>query len=188
MKSLINYINQIHKLNNDEVNSIKEFFTHKKITRNSPITKNGATANYIYFLETGIVKGYQNEDGKFIVNHLIEPMNFFVDFESFQNRTAAVDIFEAVTDCSVYTLSKTNFDFLNNNTSFFKTFVNSINSNALACKMERINDFQKLTAKERYLKILKVSPNLVNTVSINDLSSYLGIEAPSLSRIRKQIF
>ncbi len=188
MKILIDYINKIHPLNKNEINSITDAFIPKKVKRNTSITKNGIVADTIYFLEKGVVKGYQNDDGKLIVNHLIESGNFFVDFNSFQNRTVALDVFETVTNCDIYTLSKANFNSLNNNTSFFKILINSIHSSALTCKMERINDFQKLTAKERYLKMLKESPNLVNTVTINDLSSYLGIEAPSLSRIRKQIF
>ena len=53
--------------------------------------------------------------------------------------------------------------------------------------MERIKDFQVLNAKERYLKLLKARPDIVQQVPVQDLAAYLGIEPPSLSRIRKAI-
>lgn len=188
MNSLLNYLNQIKQLNSNEINLVNDLFTLESIKRGNLITRVNAIPNYVYFLKTGVVKGFQIDDDKYIVNHLIEPLNFFVDFENFKNRKPAMDIFEAITDCTLLKLSKSNFDRLLNETTFFKSLISIITNNALICKMERLQNFQKLTAKERYLKLLKENPNLINNVSINDLSSYLGITPPSLSRIRKQIF
>lgn len=62
-----------------------------------------------------------------------------------------------------------------------------IAENIMSAQQQRIEDFQFLTAKERYLKLLNTRPDLVKKVSITNLASYLGIERPSLSRIRKEI-
>ncbi len=188
MENLINYLNNIEILNHKEVFTFKESFELKFIKKGTAITKANSTANYIHFLDSGIVKGYSINSNNYTVNHLIESLNFFVDFESFKNRTIATDIFEAITDCTLYKLSLQNFQTLYNSTNSFEKIINTITNNALQCKMERIKDFQTLTAKDRYLKVLKTSPNIINSVSVNDLSSYLGITPPSLSRIRKEVF
>jgi CRP-like cAMP-binding protein len=41
--------------------------------------------------------------------------------------------------------------------------------------------------EERYLELSAVHPDVFNTVPLYHIASYLGIEAPSLSRIRKRI-
>lgn len=54
-------------------------------------------------------------------------------------------------------------------------------------QQKRIDDFQFYNAEQRYLKFLEENPNLFNRVSLTHLASYLGVERPSLSRIRKKI-
>ena len=43
------------------------------------------------------------------------------------------------------------------------------------------------TAKEKYLRLLKEQPNILQKASINDIASYLGITRRTLSRIRQEI-
>ena len=54
-------------------------------------------------------------------------------------------------------------------------------------KMNRESSFQLKTATERYLDFIKDFPKLEERVNQNYISSYLGITAVSLSRIRRSI-
>jgi hypothetical protein len=54
-------------------------------------------------------------------------------------------------------------------------------------QQRRIESFQFDSAEQRYLDFIKEHPELFNRVSLTHLSSFLGIERPSLSRIRKRI-
>ena len=49
----------------------------------------------------------------------------------------------------------------------------------------KIDSLQLLSAKERYLEFIKRHPNLINRVSLGFISSYLGMNQVTLSRIRK---
>jgi len=51
----------------------------------------------------------------------------------------------------------------------------------------RVESFQFENAEERYLNFMKQNPDLYNRISLSHLSTYLGIQRPSLSRIRKKI-
>ena len=44
-----------------------------------------------------------------------------------------------------------------------------------------------LTPEQRYLNLVSQHPDLLNSVPLYHISSYLGIQGPSLSRIRKRI-
>ena len=48
-------------------------------------------------------------------------------------------------------------------------------------------DFKITSSEERYLKLLKERPDLIQRVPQYQLASYLGIQPESLSRIRRRI-
>lgn len=52
--------------------------------------------------------------------------------------------------------------------------------------MENTEGFLFKSAEERYLIMMKKHPEIFNTVPLYHIASYLGIKAPSLSRIRKR--
>jgi hypothetical protein len=52
---------------------------------------------------------------------------------------------------------------------------------------DRVESFLFNTAEERYLKFINENPDLIQRVSLTHLSSFLGIERQSLSRIRSKI-
>ena len=43
------------------------------------------------------------------------------------------------------------------------------------------------TAKEKYLRLLKEQPNVLQKANIEDIASYLGVNRRTLSRIRQEI-
>ena len=102
-------------------------------------------------------------------------------------RTPSLDNFETITNCKLLKISKPGLDLLRNHSTKWNTIIESITNEHLNCKMERVRDFQTLSAKERYLKFIKETPNLALHVSIENIASFLGMEPQSLSRIRKQI-
>jgi hypothetical protein len=53
--------------------------------------------------------------------------------------------------------------------------------------MTRIEGFMFKTPEERYLDLIQQHPDIFNSVPLYHISSYLGIQGPSLSRIRKRI-
>lgn len=102
-------------------------------------------------------------------------------------ETPSLDYYETVTESIVLKISKPDFDILQKETKFWAIFVKEVTNEHLSCKLDRVKDFQILTAKERYLKFVNQYPNLALNVSIDNIASFLGMEPQSLSRIRKQI-
>ncbi len=188
MNTLLTLIKNSITLNENETNLIESMFSFERVSRNFCFLNQNQKVNNIYFLIKGIVKGYEIENGNEIVQHLVEENNFFTDFENFKTQTKTLQTFQTITDCEVYVLSKSNFDFILKEFPAFQILINTIMEEAINCKMERLSDFRKLTAKQRYLKLMDSNPKLVQEVSVNDLSSFLGIAPSSLSRIRRQIF
>lgn len=187
MKNLVNYIQSRISLTQKDVDFIKQYFVSEEVPAHTNLLKAGDVERYIYFLDNGIVKGYQNEDGKIVVQHLVGAQDFFTSLDSFMSGTPSLDYYETITDCSLIKISKSDFDTLQKEIKIWAIFVKEVTNEHLSCKLERVKDFQILTAKERYLKFLNQYPKLASNVSIENIASFLGMEPQSLSRIRKQI-
>ena len=187
MKSLLHFIKERISLNSDEINLIENHFVSMDVPANTSLLKAGNVERYVYFLSKGIVKGYENIEGKLVVQHLVSEPNFFTSLDSFMSETASSDYYETITDCELLKISKVDFDILQETTNFWSDFVKNVTNEHLSGKLERVKDFQVLTAKERYLKFIDKSPKLALNVSVENIASFLGIEPQSLSRIRKQV-
>lgn len=58
---------------------------------------------------------------------------------------------------------------------------------AFKVAMSRAESFLIQTPEQRYLELMKEHPDIYNTIPLYHISSYLGIQGPSLSRIRKRM-
>lgn len=187
MKNLINYIESRFPLTNEDINSLYKCFIAVNIPAQTKLLEAGKIEYYVYFLSSGIVKGYQNIDGKLVIQHLVSEQDFFTSLESFMSITPSLDYYETITDCKLLKISKPDFELLQKTTSFWSDVVTTVTNEHLNCKLERVKDLQILTAKERYLKFLNQHPKFALNVSVDNIASFLGMEPQSLSRIRKQI-
>lgn len=187
MKNILDYIESQFSLTSDDIRLLEKCFIAVNVPAQTKLLEAGKIERYVYFLSDGIVKGYQSIEGKMVIQHLVSDPDFFTSLDSFMSETPSLDHYETITDCKLLKISKPDFDLLQDNTAFWGDFVKSVTNEHLACKLERVKDFQILTAKERYLKFIDQHPKLALNVSVDNVASFLGIEPQSLSRIRKQV-
>lgn len=187
MEKLINYIKLKTEIDKNDLDLLERLFVFQRVGPNTIFTSEGKVERYIYFLNKGIVQGYQNINGKVIVGQLIKEGDFFTSFDSFMQEAPGQDNFESINNCEVYKISKPDFLVWKSAADKWNNFIQDVVNDHLNCKMERVRDFQSLTAKERYIKFMEAYPDLVLNVKVDTIASFLGIEPQSLSRIRRQI-
>lgn len=66
-------------------------------------------------------------------------------------------------------------------------FYNMVLEETLVNAIRRIEDFTQSSPEQRYQRILREQPELIDRAPLKYLASYLGITPVSLSRIRKRI-
>ncbi len=69
----------------------------------------------------------------------------------------------------------------------FEMLCRTVSEELLAQNQASFADFKTSTPEQRYLKLLKSKPDLLQRVPQYQLASYLGITPESLSRIRKRL-
>ncbi|MVT43371.1 cyclic nucleotide-binding domain-containing protein [Chitinophaga oryziterrae] len=155
--------------------------------KNTMLEKEGKVPEFLYFINSGFVRVFYWEDGKQITTHINCPPGFITSFNSFISAKPAPDNVECVTDCELLKITKEDLEWLYQRSTQWALFGKIIYEKSLAYNETRTKEMIGLSAEQRYLKLLENQPEIIRQVPLQYISSYLGIEPQSLSRIRKKI-
>ncbi len=113
--------------------------------------------------------------------------NVVVAFKSFLSQTPCNYYTQAMTDANVLMIHIDELTNLYKQSHQWEHFGRVIAEIAYNSAMDRTEGFLFKTPEERYKEMVKTQPEICEQVPLYHLSSYLGIQGPSLSRIRKRI-
>ncbi|RBL88212.1 Crp/Fnr family transcriptional regulator [Chitinophaga flava] len=158
----------------------------KKFNKGDFLIREGQVENFIYFLQKGATRSYFIKDGKeFTVDFLFEG-EMVTAYYSFITREPSTIFIEVLEDTEVIAIP---YRFLQ---EFYAKYHNGDKIGRLIAEyqyMKRLRKEMELlsrTAEERYAALMERNPVLIQQISVKHLSSYLGIQPESLSRIRRQ--
>ncbi len=156
--------------------------------RNTLVESAGAIPQYLYFVVEGYMRVfYYDTDGDEQTTYFASPKGFITSFLSYVHQLKTNDNVECITDCTVLRIRDTQMRHLIELSDTFKRFSLVIFEQAMAFNAIRANDLATLKAEDRYTKLIKDQPQLVQFVPLQYIASYLGMKPESLSRIRRQL-
>jgi CRP-like cAMP-binding protein len=163
---------------------------HKKVElpKGSYIFKEGETANEYYLLEKGIVRAfvldYNNNE---ITTELFTDNEIVIVPASLFQRQPSQETVQTITDCVLWKIDFQDFQNLFTSYPGFSEWGRLWFTFQLFSLKQKSLDIVTQTASNRYLKLLKDKPQLVQNTPLKHIASYLGITDTSLSRIRKEV-
>ncbi|NBA84727.1 Crp/Fnr family transcriptional regulator [Emticicia sp. CRIBPO] len=141
------------------------------------------------FILDGVFRTYyvNDESGEeknvfFFSNHQI-----IVSYKSFLNQTPCNYYTESMSDSSILYIHINHLFELYKKSHQWERFGRLVAEKAFNMAMTRTEDFMFLPPEQRYLDLLEQHPDIFNKVPLYHIASYLGIQGPSLSRIRKRM-
>ncbi len=171
----------------DELEKVMGAFELQTFKRNDFIVEEGKTSRYIGFVESGMFQYYVIKDGEERTSYVSVENTFFASVFSFISETPALENIKALVDGSISMISKTNLTKLVNEIPSFKNFYIGL-LEATVCGIDASrHDLIVLTAEQRYEKMLKNEPHLLQQIPLQHLASMLGVTPRHLSRIRSKI-
>lgn len=169
----------------EEWQVFQENLTIKRFHQGDTLICEGQIENRLHFLLQGATRSFFLKEGKEFTVEFQFAGDFVTAYYSFITRKPSPITIEALTDTeTVYV----DYNALQN---FYRRFPLGERTGRLMAeyqyvkRLEREMDLLSLTAEERYKELMAKHPNLVRDLSVKHLSSYLGIQPESLSRIRK---
>ena len=158
----------------------------KAFAKNETLLKEGRVCHEIYFVERGYLRTFYNKEGKEINLQFTLPGNFVTDLKSLRNESASSYNMVAGAASSVWVFEKEKLLKLYEQSAEITALGKNLLELLLIEQEAHAHRFKIQTPEERYLYIEKEEPQLLQTISLTQLSSYLGISRESLSRIRKR--
>jgi len=142
----------------------------------------------IGYVFTGLLRAfYVDENGKEITVNFIPESRYATHYSAFISRTPSKYYFQCLEPTILVTLSYQHIQDGYEKYSNIDRYGRLVAESVLKFQQKRIESFLFETAEQRYLDFVKDNQSLFNRVSLSHLSSLLGIERQTLTRIRKRL-
>ena len=185
---LLQYIHSNYHFSQKEIEMVQHYFEPVSFSKNTLIEVAGKVPNYLYYIVSGYLRlFYMDENGNEITTHINCPPGFFTSYSHFISETVSDHNVECVTACELLRITKENLDHLVKQSHAMKDFSISVFQHSIAYNENRSRELSTLNAEQRYLKLLKDYPEIIQHVPIQYIASFLGMKPESLSRIRRKI-
>lgn len=178
-------IDSLQPLTDQEWQDFAEALVVSTFRKGDFLIRAGQVENYVYFLNQGATRNYFTRDGKEYTVDFHFAGEFITAYYSLITREASSIDIELLEDAEVVAISHAA---LNN---FYTRYHHGEKIGRLIAEYQYVKRLRKemdllsRTAEERYAQLMQRNPALIQTISVKHLSSYLGIQPESLSRIRK---
>ena len=185
------FLNNVFKssgITQEELKMIFPKYNKVSFEKNEYLLKEGQVEKKYWFIESGFVRSYViDTDGNDITFNLYATADVVIDYPSFFFFAPTRENIQALTDCICWEINFESFtDLFNVISNYREQQRGLLVGSYFALKQHSISLIAD-QAKNRYLRLLKEKPYIIQNVSLKHIATFLGITDTSLSRIRKEI-
>ncbi len=179
---------KIEPIEENELNHIVAFFEWEAYSKKTTLCYMNQVANQIYFVCQGMLRLYtEKEDSEELTIFLFPEGLFAASFESFITQQKSQQVIETLEDSYCLCLSYANLQALYQRYPVFNSITRKIAELRFINAQRIFTSYIMDSPEQRYNRLMKEQPGLIQRVPLHILASFLGITPVSLSRIRKRI-
>ena len=162
-------------------------FEKVEIKKNEYVLQSGKVCREMAFIATGYLRMYDIADGKEISFWIGSSGKFITSVSSFVFQTQNFWNIQAITDCTLYVISREKHMELCKTEPKWLEFDNLLLAHSFALLEKSMFSQLHTTAKERFENLMEEDPELFQHVPLHYIASMIGIAPESLSRLRKNL-
>lgn len=156
-----------------------------RFDKNEFFVKVGKTSTQIGFIEVGQFQYYSiTSQGEERTTYISLENNFLASLLSYLNEIPALENIKAISNATLWVIDKKNVIDLQSQLPKFKDFYIKLIEHQICCIDKSRLELITLTAEQRYEKVLKDEPELLQKAPLQFIASMLGITPRHLSRLR----
>jgi len=185
---VINYIKQRIEISREEIEESLKYSDFKKYNKGDYILRAGEHCRFIGFLNKGfIVTTFVDETGNEKASEFKHEGCFFTYTEGLTNNNPSHKNFIAIEDCEALVLNKEDLPLIFKANPKFESLFSLILAEELRLVLLNEQNRKTQSVEERYLALENTFPRALQRIPVKYIAGYLGIEAPSLSRLRRRL-
>jgi CRP-like cAMP-binding protein len=171
----------------DEVyNVFMDFAVKKEYPKGEILIEHGKKNEFVFFLITGSAKSYNFKDSKQNCLWFAFESDCIATIRTFDDLISQETV-ELLEDSELIQIKSGDLITLSNQFTSISSLMLQLLKEHILFLEYKLNGLQFMTSAERYDKLIRDYPEVLQRVSLTDIASYLGISRETLSRIRRKI-
>lgn len=171
-----------------ELDFLESGLTIKELKSKQFYLRANDVQNEMGYVYSGLLRAfYIDQSGNEITVNFLHENNYATHYSAFITRTPSKYYLQCLEPCVIVQLSYEHMQTGYEQFPMLERYGRLVAEEVLKTLQKRIESFLFDNAETRYLDFVKANPELFNRVSISYLSTYLGIERQTLTRIRKRL-
>lgn len=181
-------VSETINITDEEFEFAKTFFMPKKLRKRRFLMGEGDVCKYTVFVEKGLLRSYTVDEkgAEHILQFAMEGW-WSGDLYSFLTGEASSYYIEALEDSELLLITKPSWDLLLDEVPAFERYFRILIQNNLIATQRRLIGTMSETAEEKYCRLVKDYPDIIQRVPQHMIASYIGITRETLSRIRSNV-
>ncbi len=148
------------------------------------LLRDQSISDYIYFIKKGVARIFYHKNEKEITEWIAMDKQFFLSISSFFQRAPSHLAIQTLEPSQVYGIHHNDLMALADKYHDVEKLLRKMVTGSLILSQIRMDAIQFETAQQRYQRLLKTSPGIIQRVPLSYIASFLGITLETLSRIR----
>jgi CRP-like cAMP-binding protein len=173
-----------HIVSDDASEKLASILVYMELEKNEFLLREGDISELVYYVKSGILRQFYYKNGKELTEHFICEENIYISVDSFFYQKPAHTMIEALEPTILYGIPYKPLMLLIQDCREISFMYCRIMEMMLAGIQRKIFAFRFETANERYLRLLKERPDIVQRVPLIYIASYLLMSPETLSRVR----
>ncbi len=182
------YLQNISTISDKEFEETISYFSEKHLHKGDFFIKQFSVCRQVGFIIKGTIRIYYiNQKDEETTYGFCQENCLTTSFKSFISQTPSDLILQALEDTDLLTIDYDKLNLLYKKYPTWQNIGRIITQNEFLNMEQYASVLNNETAKEKYLRLLKEQPNVLQKANIEDIASYLGVTRRTLSRIRQEI-
>lgn len=189
MEQIKKYIDQIATISEEDWDFFRSKLQRRTLPKKTVFLKINQIENHISFIESGVVRLFipkENPEKEITFGFSFKDQ-FVSAYDSFLTQKPSLYQLQTLTETSILSITYKDLQAVYKTTKIGDLIGRLTAERLFLIKSKREQNLLNLSAEERYLKLFKERPELLKIIPLKYISSYIGVTAQALSRIRKRL-
>ena len=171
-------------MTHDELDILESVLVPMKFAKGEIILKAGDVCEHVYYVERGLTRQFYFKNGKELTEHIGVEHSIVMCIESlFMEKPTHLQL-EALEPTLIYAMPKRKLEEVALHNVNIQILFRKILEESLIISQVHADMLRFETAQDRYLKLCKLSPQVVLRAPLVYVASYLQMTPETLSRVR----